>query len=104
MILRTYDFEVNEQFSELKARYPLLVNSSFIMDFEAGNDYFSCEVTINQVFEDIDLQIFDDKQNLVQQKIKCSPNTNLFFVKEGFYLEFKPSANLFEFGKIDEIL
>lgn len=103
MIIQEFDFEYNPTLQEPSARYPKLKNGAFVMSLQTKTEFLIAEVTYNQVFKDIDIQILDSKSDLIQIRIRASSGQNLLFL-EGYYLYWLEEQNKFVFGSYDENL
>lgn len=100
MIISTYEFFVYNDFQDYNAKYPMINNAPFAMALQADDGFFYANVGINRATGRLFIEIFNENQDLIQPRFPVAEGLNLFY-KIGYFLEWKPSENLFVWGKED---
>lgn len=105
MIISEYEFVFYRGFKNASERYPNLKEGAFSMNLQAGEHFYTANVRYDFVFNDINIEFFDEQENLIQPRKRCASGINLFYLI-GYYLVYDKKNNKFIFGSgsEDEVL
>lgn len=98
-LIQSYSFEYNPNLEEPSAIYPDLVGSLYTMSLQTENEFFTALVGYNHATKRLFIEFYNSRGELYQNRINAVSEQNLFFL-EGYYLYWKPSENVFEFGSV----
>lgn len=109
MIITQYDFVFYPSFDSGPEKYPDLNDGGFSMSLQTEDNFYTAIVRYDFVFKDISIEFYNDNDEMIQPRKRCSSGINLFYLI-GYYLVWDSQNNRFIFGSgsedeiLDEIL
>lgn len=101
MIISQYDFKIYKDFETGSERFPALKEGAFSMSLQAGESFYNAIVRYDFVFNALNIEFYDEQNNLFQTRFRCTGGINLFYL-QGYYLVFKEQEGVFIFGSGSE--
>lgn len=105
MIISTFDFLYYKDFKNGSEKFPSLKDNAFSMSLQVGENFYNALVTYDFVFKALNIEIYDENDNLFQPRKRCTYGLNLLYII-GYYLVWDIDNNRFIFGNgsEDEVL
>lgn len=100
-LLQTYDFEYRVGYTDPKLKFPQLAQGgSYQFSLQGREGAYLANVVWDYPYNDFCIEIYDDKGDLVQTRLKVALNINLFYVESNYHLEYSITEQAFLFWRL----
>lgn len=100
-LLQTYDFEYRVGYTDPKLKFPQLAQGgSYQFSLQGSESVYLANVVWDYAYNDFCIEIYDDKGDLVQTRLRVVENINLFYVESGYHLEYSIAQQAFVFWSL----
>lgn len=100
-LLQTYDFEYRVGYTDPKLKFPQLAQGgSYQFSLQGREGAYLANVVWDYAYNDFCIEIYDDKGDLVQTRLRVAQNINLFYVENGYHLEYSITEQAFLFWRL----
>lgn len=100
-ILATYDFPYRVGYSDPKKKFPYLANGNgYQISLQTRYDSYTAIVVYDRVHNDICIEVYDGRGELVQTRLRVVENINLLYIA-GYELTYSKLEQVFIFGSIE---
>lgn len=100
-LLQTYDFEYRVGYTNPKLKFPQLAQgASYQFSLQGSDASYLVNVVWDYSYNDFCIEMYDDKGDLVQTRLRVAQNINLFYVEDGYHLEYSITEQAFLFWRL----
>lgn len=100
-LLQTYDFEYRVGYTDPKLKFPQLAQGgSYQFSLQGIEGSYLANVVWDYAYNDFCIEMYNDKGDLLQTRLRVAENINLFYVESGYHLEYSITEQAFLFWSL----